>query len=195
MWHFKKPLMPKKLLTITILLSFTSCVSDRLTLVTDNYKPNYNPLLRFDGYYTRKENPIDVYATKHWTQPITPKFFFSNGSVAFLPIHENDQQLSETLTKYHDKKIGSWGVYQIKGDTLITEVLQPNSDKMKKERFFNYFIIKENTLLLFQWIDRKGTATASADTLYFRPFVLNQTLTKAISRQKTPHNRNQRCKP
>jgi hypothetical protein len=175
----------KGFLIVVILLTFTSCVSDRLTLATDNYEPDYNPLLRFDGYYTRKENSIDVYATKHWAQPITPKFFFANGSVAFLPTHENDQQLSETLTKYGDKKIGNWGVYQIKGDTLITEVLQPNSEKMKKERFFNYFIIKENTLLLFQWVDRNGNATARADTLYFRPFALKPDIDKGYIKTKS----------
>ncbi|HEX6181856.1 MAG TPA: hypothetical protein VFZ47_11470 [Chitinophagaceae bacterium] len=173
MWHFKRAFFLKKgIFVVAILASFTACISDRITLITRNFKPNTNPQLRFDGFYTRKEKPFELYAAKRWEAPITPKFFFSNGSVVNFPTHQNEQQLQETLTKYHNKVRGDWGAYQIRNDTLITEILHPGEGIILKERLINYFIIKRDTLFLFQWIDRKGKITKSTDTLYFRPFAV-----------------------
>jgi hypothetical protein len=136
------------ILTFSILMTttFPSCGSDRLTLYTSSYKPILNSKLRFDGYYADRQEsfqlPTATDTPRQWTNPITPKFFFEDGSVAYLPTHENEQQLTETFTKYKGGLI-NWGVFQTFGDTLTAEILQPNSGTMRKERFTNKFIIKK----------------------------------------------------
>ncbi len=181
-----------KSLTIFIVLTIFYCCSDRLTFYHKGYKPIINSKLRFDGYYTDRQKsfeiPVAYNKNELWTNPITPKFFFSNGSVAYESTHKDDQQLIETFTKYNGGH-PDWGVYQTAGDTLIVEILQINSGSMRMERITNKYNIKKDTLILFMWTDRNGKATNSIDTFYFREFQYTHDPTKSYIRTKKKYNR------
>jgi len=147
-------------------------ISDHLTLNKGSYKPFLNSNLRFDGYYTNKRGPLEIAISRDakelWTDPITPRFFFEDGSIAYSSIYKNEQHLTESLLKYEDG-LAYWSIFEISNDTLTTQMLMPNSG-MIRERITHMFLIIKNSLVLIKWIDRKGKSTLSADTLYFHSF-------------------------
>ncbi|HTF81815.1 MAG TPA: hypothetical protein VL947_08825, partial [Cytophagales bacterium] len=78
------------------LLTITAC-KDRMRLYHKGYKPRHHANLRFDGYYFRKESPMQVPSgseqSETWANPITPYFFCEDGSIAQYPTHKDEYHI------------------------------------------------------------------------------------------------------
>ena len=164
---------------VLLIISIASCLTpwkmDKLVYYQKGYNPNYTAKLNTHGFYYNKENASDwKYEFPEYKnpQPLTPKYFYRDGSVAYGSTYPDIDSLKAWNIKYNSyENYATWGFYKIQGDTIYIESIyfDPLGDGSAR-RTELVGALKNDSIIIVRVIDYKGKATSFSVVWYFESF-------------------------
>jgi signal peptidase I len=160
-------------------LFFYNCGSYKKVMLykEDTYECGLHLQMRFDGFYTDTSIHNQQVGDRIFVNPLTPTFFYNNGSVARYPyLIENVQCLKTRYLNMESKHFtAEWGNYFIKGDTITIEYFRqtnPESNMFthRVERIVEKGIIRFQKIRFFMQEDEKGRQQTLNKEMMFKAF-------------------------
>ena len=157
-------------LVITVVLN--SCLSyDRLTIYHKDFEPEVSKSLRFDGYYLNiiTDDESENYLKTRCPNGLTPIFFYTDGSVFHNLSFCNQDSLKNFIYNNRTSPF-LWAIFDCKIDSITIEAYSPNTGTFNYDRYYLKGIIKTDSIIFTQQIDRKMNVEDIYEVFVFKQF-------------------------
>ena len=153
----------------SIILVAYQCTYDRSLIYYQNYTIGENDSLKINGYYSSKSSITTTEGRKEFMYPI---FFYEDGSVIYMGAFKDSLELRKRIIDNSKSVWGYWGNYIINNDSIFIETIGSYGGSFHHERRTQIGLIKNDSILFFQNVDRKGNIEEINDTICFSKFDL-----------------------